>query len=162
MCKSIAGSIPVLTATKKVKMVIININCKYNDRRAWCKNKNIKRSLFGMGARCCVIYPNCFDYCKYQKKYPKPKYSTPPPPPPKRIKMLNEDKFSPENVKWRVTHKECPARSGNIKEKGDKCTLYTEISSDGHQIPIIKKYCTKQNCILNYFKNTQKKETNFF
>lgn len=29
------------------------INCKYNDQGAWCNNKNIKRSLFGIGARCC-------------------------------------------------------------------------------------------------------------
>lgn len=32
------------------------INCKYNDSGAWCTNKNIKRSLFGIGARCCVEF----------------------------------------------------------------------------------------------------------
>lgn len=32
------------------------VNCKYNDRGAWCTNKNIKRSLFGIGARCCVEF----------------------------------------------------------------------------------------------------------
>jgi len=33
--------------------MIVKINCKYNDRGAWCTNKNVKRSLFGIGARCC-------------------------------------------------------------------------------------------------------------
>lgn len=33
-----------------------NINCKWNDRGAWCENENVKRSLFGIGARCCVEY----------------------------------------------------------------------------------------------------------
>lgn len=54
----------------------ININCKYNDNGAWCKNLNIKRSLFGLGARCCVLFPDKFlsNLCKYQEKYRKPKY----------------------------------------------------------------------------------------
>lgn len=34
----------------------IKINCKYNDQGAWCTNKNIKRSLFGIGARCCTEF----------------------------------------------------------------------------------------------------------
>ena len=33
--------------------MIIKINCKYNDSGAWCTNKDVKRSLFGIGARCC-------------------------------------------------------------------------------------------------------------
>ena len=32
------------------------INCKYNDNDVWCTNKNIKRSLFGIGVRCCVEF----------------------------------------------------------------------------------------------------------
>jgi len=35
----------------------INNHCLHSDNTAWCKNKNIKRSLFGIGARCCKIYP---------------------------------------------------------------------------------------------------------
>jgi len=35
----------------------VNVFCKYNDQGAWCKNKNIKRSLFGIGVRCCVNFP---------------------------------------------------------------------------------------------------------
>lgn len=34
----------------------VKIYCKYNDRGAWCKNKNVKRSLLGIGARCCSEY----------------------------------------------------------------------------------------------------------
>lgn len=34
--------------------MIIKVNCKYNDDAAWCTNKNIKRSIFGIGARVCI------------------------------------------------------------------------------------------------------------
>ena len=50
----------------------IKINCKDNDQGAWCKNKNIKRSLFGFGARCCKLYPPSSEHCEYQIKYPRP------------------------------------------------------------------------------------------
>ena len=33
-------------------------HCLHSDNSAWCKNKNIKKSLFGLGARCCKIYPS--------------------------------------------------------------------------------------------------------
>lgn len=50
-----------------------NVNCKFNDNHAWCNNKNIKRSLFGLGARCCKVYPNGKeDNCEYNEKYPRP------------------------------------------------------------------------------------------
>ena len=49
----------------------IKINCIYIDNVAWCKNKNIKRSLFGLGARCCVNYPYG-NNCKYQIKHKRP------------------------------------------------------------------------------------------
>ena len=58
---------------------MININCTYNDNGAWCKNKNIKRSLFGIGARCCVIYPNWMSDCQYQEKHLRPKHGPPAP-----------------------------------------------------------------------------------
>ena len=32
------------------------VNCKYNDKGAWCTNKKIKRSLLGIGARCCIEF----------------------------------------------------------------------------------------------------------
>lgn len=36
--------------------VNMKINCEYNDGGVWCKNRNIKRSCFGLGARMCVEY----------------------------------------------------------------------------------------------------------
>ena len=61
----------------------IKINCKYNDRGAWCTNEKIKRSLFGFGARCCTLFP-CLNgvVCEYQMKYKRP--DPPPPPPPRK------------------------------------------------------------------------------
>jgi len=35
-------------------MITIKNDCKYSDKVSWCKNKNVKRSLFGIGARCCM------------------------------------------------------------------------------------------------------------
>ena len=61
--------------------MMTKINCKQNDRGAWCKDKRIKRSLLGLGARCCVLYPN-WTGCEYQEKYPKP---VAPPPPPQKV-----------------------------------------------------------------------------
>lgn len=46
--------------------MLLKINCKYNDQEAWCINKNVKRSLFGIGAKCCNLYNN--KKCKYQEK----------------------------------------------------------------------------------------------
>ncbi len=67
---------------------MININCIYTDRGAWCKNKNIKRSVFGLGARCCIEYPtidHSVGACSYKEEHPKPKLS---PCPPKGSKVL--------------------------------------------------------------------------
>ena len=69
----------------------ININCIYIEYVTGCKNENIKRSLFGFGARLCVNYPYR-NSCKYQKKFEKidPKYLPGPPPP---IKYSNTIKI---------------------------------------------------------------------
>lgn len=34
----------------------LKVNCKFNDTNVWCKHKIIKRSFFGIGARCCIEY----------------------------------------------------------------------------------------------------------
>jgi len=61
--------------------MMIRINCKYNDSGAWCKHKKVKRSLFGIGARCCTLYPYSFDStCKFQEEFPRPKIVPPCPP----------------------------------------------------------------------------------
>jgi hypothetical protein len=64
---------------------MLKINCKYNDRGAWCKNKNIKRSLFGIGVRCCVEYPHENKSCESKIKFPRPIL------PPKPIPYCNHD-----------------------------------------------------------------------
>ena len=58
--------------------MIRNINCKWNDQGAWCKNKKVKRSLFGIGARCCVEYDRT-EICSFKESMVKP--PSPPPPP---------------------------------------------------------------------------------
>lgn len=54
--------------------VVVKVNCIDNDKGAWCKNKNIKRSLWGLGARCCIEYRNeGFKKCEYKKPYKRKK-----------------------------------------------------------------------------------------
>ena len=52
-------------------MIVVKINCTYNDQGAWCTDKRVKRSLWGFGARCCIEY--CDNKtCDYkEKKYKK-------------------------------------------------------------------------------------------
>lgn len=54
-------------------LVHVRINCTFNDNGAWCKNDNVKRSLLGVGARCCVLYPGLNgNTCQWQNMYPRP------------------------------------------------------------------------------------------
>jgi hypothetical protein len=65
----------------------INVNCKFNDRGAWCKHKLVKRSLFGFGARCCILFPdNLLGKCELQEKCMKP-IAPPPPPLPRKVRV---------------------------------------------------------------------------
>jgi hypothetical protein len=66
----------------------ININCIHSDR-AWCTNKNVKRSLFGIGARCCVEYPPFTEKCEYKVMCPKPTAPPSPVPPKKKCGKCN-------------------------------------------------------------------------
>ena len=60
----------------------IKICCIFNDRGAWCTNKRVKRSLLGIGARCCSEYDENPFYnmpvCPEKIEVPRP----PPPPDP--------------------------------------------------------------------------------
>jgi hypothetical protein len=60
--------------------MVKKINCKSFKNGGYCTNKKIKRSLFGIGARCCVEY---YDekLCIIKEEHPRP---IPPPPPPKK------------------------------------------------------------------------------
>ena len=58
----------------------ININCIDNDKGYWCKNPNVKKSLFGLGARCCTqVRAKSGETCPYQTKYERPKAPLMPP-----------------------------------------------------------------------------------
>lgn len=48
-----------------------NICCKKNEGGTWCKDERTKRSLFGLGARLCLISQG--RECPYQDKYERPK-----------------------------------------------------------------------------------------
>jgi len=48
----------------------VNINCRQNDQGAWCRDRRVKRSLFGIGARVCRIFEG--QLCEYQDMYPRP------------------------------------------------------------------------------------------
>ncbi len=56
---------------------MINVNCIYNEKGAWCTNLNVKRSLFGLGARCCSEYKelSCRK-CPHSEANPRPKLKT--------------------------------------------------------------------------------------
>ena len=51
-------------------MVMINVNCIYNDKSAWCKHKGIKKSMFGIGARVCVEVDG--KQCTLKQTHPRP------------------------------------------------------------------------------------------
>ena len=48
----------------------VNINCRMNDQGAWCRDRCVKRSLFGIGARVCKVFEG--KPCKFQDMYPRP------------------------------------------------------------------------------------------
>lgn len=60
---------------------MIKINCKWNDRGMWCKNRKIKRNLFGFGPRCCIEYNNNNKKCQLKEPWPKSPGPLPPPSP---------------------------------------------------------------------------------
>ena len=54
--------------------MIKKVNCIHNSEDVHCDNKAIKRSLFGIGPRCCVEYGNkrCNLKVKHIKPIPRP------------------------------------------------------------------------------------------
>jgi hypothetical protein len=54
---------------------MVRINCVYNDQGAWCKNKKIKRSIFGIGARVCLDFEK-EGICNIREKYIRPDFRT--------------------------------------------------------------------------------------
>lgn len=70
---------------------MIRINCQHNDRGAWCKHKKIKRSLFGIGARCCIEFSYPKEKCKYHKPFVRPAPPFPQQPKPPLLRVRAED-----------------------------------------------------------------------
>ena len=66
--------------------MISKINCKFNNNGAWCTNKNIKRSLLGIGARCCSEYPYINKKCEF-KEFRTKKRAYPPAPIKERLEV---------------------------------------------------------------------------
>jgi hypothetical protein len=64
-----------------------NINCIYNYSFTKCRNRHIKRSLFGIGPRMCILYNEDEASCKYQVCFTQP----PPPPPPPSKRLISEN-----------------------------------------------------------------------
>jgi len=46
------------------------VNCIFNDDDAYCNNKNIKKSLWGIGARICKEFGD--EECNWKIEYPRP------------------------------------------------------------------------------------------
>jgi hypothetical protein len=66
----------------------LHINCVYFEDFGRCSNKNVKKSLFGIGPRYCSETERPFHLkCPYMKEHPRP--ISPPVRPPKRI--ISED-----------------------------------------------------------------------
>ena len=63
--------------------MFVNVNCKSAiNPGGWCKDKRVKRSLFGLGSRCCVKYMNNDAECAFHVPFDRPPPPPPPPPPP--------------------------------------------------------------------------------
>ncbi len=63
----------------------IKVNCVYNEQGCRCKNIHIKKSLWGLGTRCCPVF--YAESCYLQKEIPKPKLTPPPPQSKKNISI---------------------------------------------------------------------------
>ena len=57
--------------------IIVKVDCTHNDQGAWCNNKNVKRSLWGFGARTCPLHEKFYGKCEYQNSCQKPKSNPP-------------------------------------------------------------------------------------
>lgn len=88
---------------------MIKINCIWNDQGAWCKSKSTKRSLFGIGARCCIEFDSN-KKCSWKVPFPIPKVSPPAPIPTALItkKLLKKCKEENKKLKEEIQ---------NLKEK---------------------------------------------
>lgn len=120
-----------------------NINYIYaNNPGGYCKNKNVRRSLFGLGARCCIIYDDENKICRYRKKLPKPKFKD------KHLVDKAKSKAIKSNCRYKIS-------ALGFSRKGDLIGAVT----NGHRFEkqggglhaeteLIKKYGKKLKTIL--------------
>ena len=55
------------------------VNCIHNNQGAWCTCTEVKRSLWGLGVRCCVMYPPLNGAaCANQRETKRPAMAPPP------------------------------------------------------------------------------------
>lgn len=109
-------------------MGTIKVDCQFNDQGAWCLNQNIKRSLLGFGARCCVLYP-LGGTCKFRERYDNRKPIIAPPSPTSAIKIeptpnelelvkkpeYGDDAFGLENSKYHLHTKDIANNNHTIE-----------------------------------------------
>ena len=48
------------------------VNCKYNEKGAWCSNEKVERGLFGLGERLCYDYLKISHTCPYRLETKRP------------------------------------------------------------------------------------------
>ena len=63
---------------------MIRVNCQWNDQGTFCTNKEIKRSLFGLGSRYCIEH-DVLNRRQCRLRKPRPKPIAPPSPPKPKI-----------------------------------------------------------------------------
>ena len=80
-------------------MCYVNINCKQNDKGVWCKDKRVRRSLCGIGARMCIEFEG--KECPYVDRYSRPQMPSKGMPLPKSITI----KFEISEETWKFIEK---------------------------------------------------------
>lgn len=102
-----------------------NVNCRWNDRGAWCTNKKVKRSLFGIGARCCIEHDNN-KTCQFKDPWQRPTGPPPPPSPrpPKKTDYLYAQYNTIKNMLEIIIEKnkkleECKEENKKLKKELD-------------------------------------------
>ncbi len=68
----------------------MQIDCQWNNQSAWCTNKKVKRSLFGLGARCCIMFDSD-KVCSFYKATPSPIAPPPCPQSNKKKELVAEE-----------------------------------------------------------------------
>lgn len=98
------------------------VNCQHNEGGVWCNCPKVKRCWFGLGARCCSLYPPFTTRtCSYQKKFDEPV-----PPPGRDIKEgVQPPKPTPDIIRYR----ESPLQESNRAAAKELGHLYRVVTA---------------------------------